>query len=336
MILAKRSHSNPCFWTAVWNPAFYEKFVSDGPRPGDARDQQVFVLNVHANRCFKSKVSNVHVEKGVSVAEITPGDAERFCQRWFPDRFDQFRADMADHPETLYLDFESILTGLEAMIPYQILLEVIRTGRCTTVDQKTHMACFLVIQFLRSSAILQSSIQISERHGRPKFEYYWWLKQILSHADVLFRLTAPVVFAQWHLYRSAAPVFALPDTPILMKPRSIMVALSPHLLLEVLATPETEMERCFRHEPAHKSKIREYRRRAIRNTFKELVCATTQVATDYVETTEWRQRVREIARKKALCDLIMETDATQMDFLRSFLRLDESGARACDGTAKRW
>lgn len=334
MILAKRSHSNPCFWTALWNRSFYAQFMSNAPTLPHARDQLVYVANIRANKRLQDKVSNIHVEKGVSVAEITPDDAKAFCKRWFPSRYDQFSTDMAGHPETLYLDFESILTGLEGMVPYRVMREVIRTGICDTVDHKAHMASLLVIHFLRSSAILQSSIEISKRFGRPKFEYYWWLKQMLSDTNTLFRLTAPLVFSQWHLYRSDDPVFGLPDTPILLKPQSIMLALSPHLLLEVLAVSETMMDRCFTHGSLHKSKLREYRRRAIANTFKELICATPEVADQYADTYEWKQRVQKVSSNKAACDVLMETDASQLKFLRSFLRFNDAnngrgGAERC-------
>jgi hypothetical protein len=98
-----------------------------------------------------------------------------------------------------------------------------------------------------------------------------------------------------------------------------MLALSPYLLLEVVAVREQTMDRCIVHNLLHKSKIREYRRRAINNTFKELICASREIAAEYSATCEWTERVRMISQKTDVSNLVMEADVGQMSLLRTFL-----------------
>src|SRR4029077_8517691 len=129
MHFTKKNHYNPCFWTAHWNAEFLKAALKGQRDPARARNQQGCCLNVKSNKIYRTSVENVHYDKGMGVAEITPDAAKDFCKRNFPKEYDRFCEGMKDHPETVYLDFEDILTGLEATPAYSTLLDVIAKQR---------------------------------------------------------------------------------------------------------------------------------------------------------------------------------------------------------------
>src|SRR5262245_40302338 len=120
MQLTTKNHYNPCFWTAHWNRDYLARVLRGERGTCDVRSQQVFVLNVKADRIYKHAVENVHYDKNFGLAEISPEDAKDFCKRHFPEEYDQFCKDMDAQGEGHYiLDFENILTTLEQTPAYE-------------------------------------------------------------------------------------------------------------------------------------------------------------------------------------------------------------------------
>ena len=115
----KRNHYNPCFWTALWNRNYFEDWAASRQAGEGARDQVVFTLNVRADKIFPTKVANVHYEKNLGVAEITPESMKRFCRRWHPQEYERLSEYVNSNPETLYLDFEASLLASRDSKPTQ-------------------------------------------------------------------------------------------------------------------------------------------------------------------------------------------------------------------------
>ena len=111
----KRNHYNPCFWTALWNRTYYKTLIHGETESEKAREQIVSVLNFRSARVYKAKVDSVHYDKGLGIAEITPDSMKRFCRRWFPSEYENLTLYVAEHPESLYLDFEDILAGMDPL-----------------------------------------------------------------------------------------------------------------------------------------------------------------------------------------------------------------------------
>lgn len=165
MNLTIRNHYNPCFWTAHWNPAYFNLAVRGERHKADARQQRVFVLNVKSNKIYPHSVENVHYDKGIGVAEIAPDAAKDFCQRRFPDEYEQFCKDLDANPVTAYLDFENILTCLEGTPSYMTLLEVIRKGIIGSLRQKGELVGFVAVHHLRSHALMNSMVELTATRG---------------------------------------------------------------------------------------------------------------------------------------------------------------------------
>ncbi|MFC1562753.1 hypothetical protein ACFL4Z_01735 [candidate division KSB1 bacterium] len=131
------------------------------------------------------------------------------------------------------MDFEDILNGIEKTPAYQTLISVIEKEKLETVEEKANLSCFIAIQNIRSHSILKSMIEIEKEIGNEKFEYFWWLKNFLSDPFSLFKLVNPIACSQWIIYKTFEHTFPLPDSPILVRNGSIMVAISPRILIEV-------------------------------------------------------------------------------------------------------
>lgn len=69
-MVTKRTHFNPCFWTAYWNNSYYEKAVSAGVK-NNCRTQELFSLNIRAGKILPTTPEKSHYEKFLGLSEIT-------------------------------------------------------------------------------------------------------------------------------------------------------------------------------------------------------------------------------------------------------------------------
>jgi len=310
--LTKRNHSNPCFWTAYWNEAYYEARITGCGEELEARKQPILALNVRANKIIPTIVDEVHVDKGMGVANIEPQSMKAFCKRHFPDRYEKFCREIDEHPDALLLDFENVFTGIEATPAYRTLHKVIEQQGLAGPEDKCNIACFIVLQQMRSHAILKSMIEAFEMVGIDKWEYFWMLKQCLGDRDSLFRMVNPIAISQWIVYRAVSHMFPLPDSPVLVNDGHIMVAISPRMLVEVNLRVRTSECSWIDKQGVHKSKLREYRRRAISNTFKELIFHDPDILRSWQETPEFRKRVSLIADAESYNTLVALDEKRQL------------------------
>jgi hypothetical protein len=286
----KRNHYNPCFWTALWNEDYYERAVRKVAHPFPSRQHKVYALNVKSGQIYQSTVENIHYDKNLGIAEISREAAEDFARRYHPDDYENFvRANDSDtYP--VFIDFEQILTELEKLPPYEILMKVAQRGRIESAEEKANLGCFLVLQMLRSHAIMNAMIQWHEELQRHKFEHFVTLKWMIGDTKSLFALVYPIIACRWTLFAIDDDLFPLCDSPVLVKPHSLMVALSPRLLLEVEPPIPDSDDECHVRESIKRRKLEEFRHRTIGNTFREII-GNQQVLQRWQSTREFRDRV---------------------------------------------
>lgn len=285
-----RNHYNPCFWTAHWNDAYRRRILAREPSPGVARDQPVFVLNAKSGKIFETAVKNVHFDKHVGQAEITREAAEDFARRHYPDRYEAFLRTNATAPYPLYLDFENVFTGLEASEAYQTLLSVIRRQEIISAEEKAFLSAFIVIQHLRSHALLNAMLQWQDQIGQPRFEHLIMMKWMLSDADTFHELVKPIAYSHWTLFVAPQPCLPLCDSPILVSPESVMVALSPSLLLEILPRIPAGEHQCRLDDHLDARKLDSFRRRTIGNTFREIIFGQSDLLRRWQSSAEFTAR----------------------------------------------
>jgi hypothetical protein len=249
------------------------------------------VLSIKSGEIFESAVENVHFDKYLGVAEISREAAEDFARRHHPDRYEQFLRENAEAPYPVYIDFEQILSALEKMPPYQVVLNVARRGRIESAEEKAYLGCFVLLQLLRSHAIMNSMIEWHKELQLDKFEHFVTLKWMLGDTQALFTAVQPLVACHWTLFATASDTFPLCDSPILVKPDSVMVALSPKLLLEIQPRIRAREDQWQIRRSIKRGKLAEFRRRTIGNTFREIIFGERQVLEHWQSTPEFRNRV---------------------------------------------
>lgn len=226
-----RNHYNPCFWTALWNPIFYDAFVTSSSKPGEPREQRIYQLNVHADRILSTKFDNVHFHKDLGVAEITPESMKRYYKRNRPSDYNDFCNYLKKHPESLFIDFEETLTGIEQVGGYDSLLDAVLNGGLTSAEHKGYLSIVLIIHAMRSYEMMTSMVEYAALDGMDKWEYFLLLKDAWADAQLLARAVTPIAQGRWTFYKTTKHKFPICDSPVLINKNSVMAILSPRLLL---------------------------------------------------------------------------------------------------------
>jgi len=264
-------------------------------------------LNVRANKVLSTVVDKVHVDKGVGQAEITADMARAFCKKYYPSEYKKFDRYMKKHPETLTLDFENILTGLENGPAYNTLLTVIMKERIEYSDEIAFLSGFAFIQYLRSHAVFTSALRHLNEVGVERFGFFWMIKNAISDTDFLYRMVLPLVVSRWTIYRTEEHMFPLPDTPVLIKRDNLMIALSPRMLAEIDLTIYNTEGSWRINDGIPKSKYWEFRRRTIANTYKEIIFSDEAVLEEWRQTPEFKSRIIAMANPEANVEALWVT-----------------------------
>jgi hypothetical protein len=293
MEVTKKTHFNPCFWTAHWNTNYLNKALKGEAQGLDVRSQRVCSLNVRGNKIFADKkVEDVHFEKNLGIARLTPEEALGFCRRHHPDHYDELAASLEKDPLTLELDFENVFTCLESSEAYTTLRRVIRTQALRDRTDRANLACFLVLHEMRNHASMGSFEELFAQAGISKFESLWMMKHNLGNPHFLVGLCAPLTDHPWHFYRTQRDSFPLCDSPILILPQSVIAALSPRLLLEIDRTKRCDgwFNPQTHHPDLPAEKLEEFRLRTIRNTFREIIFSDRTCLEAWQASKEFQER----------------------------------------------
>jgi hypothetical protein len=294
MNLTRRNHYNPCFWAALWNESHYLRVISNSTVTGTARAQRVHALNVRSGAIYQTAVDNVHFDKNLGLAEMTPDSMKGFCRRRFPGEYAQVAKYIDEHPETLTMDFENILTGTEKH-GLTSLVDAARHCGFSSVEHKGFVTCSVVIQAMRSHEFMSTMARIAAAEGIEKWEYFWLLKGIWSDRSALARAVTPLACARWTLYRTAQHLFPLCDSPVMINRDNVMVTLSPRLLAEVELNVHAAEDSWTVRDGISTSKYREFRRRAIQNTYKDILFSNETEPTIWRALPEFRRRMRALS-----------------------------------------
>jgi len=275
-------------------------------------------LNLKANKIFKTKVEKVHFEEGLGTSEITPDQMRDYCKRNFPQEYRKLNKYLKSHPETLYLDFENVFSGLEGSPAYQSLIDVIQKERVTTRKEKINIATFIVLHKMRNHSIINSMIEMSNKLGEYRFEYFIWMKYAWSNPDVLYRLVYPLVESQWLFYKTKDHTFPLCDSPIMSKDGNIMVALSPKILLEIDVRIKTSLEKWIERDDIPKVKMDEYKIRTISHSFIEIIFSEKGILEEWQKTEEFKRRVLLLSEVDSYNALIKEEGGREILKINAF------------------
>jgi hypothetical protein len=133
-------------------------------------------------------------------------------------------------------------------------------------------------------------MELHEQSGIHWFESVWMLKRYLGNTNVVYRNVMTYAMGYFMLYKLNEDTFPLNDSPILIRPNTIMVALSPRLLLEIDRTRNNIPHDCCISNYIPQDKLEEFRRRTIGNTFREIIFDSPKLLEEWRSTEEFADR----------------------------------------------
>jgi hypothetical protein len=160
----------------LWNEEYYQAACSGERHRLSARHQVVYALNLRANKILETRVERVHRHRGLGVADLTPESVKQFCHRWFPNEYENVSASLEKNPETVYMDFEYILSATERL-HYDEWLDLAKRGNFTSTVHKGFVTGLLILHATRSYEFMSFGVQAFKAHGIDKWEFFWILKQ---------------------------------------------------------------------------------------------------------------------------------------------------------------
>lgn len=291
--VTRRSHYNPCFWTALWNNGYFELWRAGQTGILSPRRQIVFALNVRANKVVETAVENAHFDKLSGVANISPASMRDFCLRKFPDKYEEWAKDETRFSEALMLDFEDFLMRMEGLQTYSWLLKAAKIGGLESVEHKGMLLTMLVIHSMRGYEFTRAMIEHSRNIGIEKWEYFWELRNAWSNPVVLARAVTPLALGRWTFWRAGTHRFPLCDSPVMISRDSMMAIVSPRLLLEVELNVDVPGLQWVIRDEIRPEKYNEFRQRAIENTFREILFHERDLLEEWQSSPEFAARVSE-------------------------------------------
>jgi hypothetical protein len=151
---------------------------------------------------------------------------------------------------------------------------------------------------------MNSSLEWNSQLGFDKFEYFIQLKWFLSDPKLLYPPVAHLALCLWVLYRTDKDNFPLNDSPVLVQPESILVALSPRLLLEIFPSSRAIGPGGVTLDQINDNKMVEFQKRTIGNTFREIILSDRSVLENWQKSDEFRKRVKDIKKMKSYNKLV--------------------------------
>jgi hypothetical protein len=276
---------------------------------------------MRVGKIISTTVEQVHYHKNLGVAEITPESAKRFCATWYPDKYDSMAEYVTARPEMVYLDFEDILTGMEAADHYASLMRVAKLGDFRSAEDKGFLICALMIHAMRGYEYMSAAIERTNGVGIDKWEYFWLLKNAWSSQAFLARAVTVPAFAEWTLWRMPQHTFPLCDSPVMMDFDSVMAPLSPRLLLEINLNVRRPEQYWRLREDLPKHKLAEFQRRSIANTFKEIIFHDSQVLQEWLTSEHAAARIELLSDPSKTQDCVQRAASRVSYGLNGFGRL---------------
>src|SRR5690242_19574030 len=147
MELTRRSHYNPCFWSAFWNREYYNAALH-GYHNLVPRQQVVYALSVKSNKLRTTNVDGVFFEKQEPL-EVTFDAMKRFVNKYHPEKYEEFCTNNDTSAYPIFLTVEQFFTMFERLNVYKVLLDVIKRQYLSSGLEKASISVFIYLQKLR-------------------------------------------------------------------------------------------------------------------------------------------------------------------------------------------
>lgn len=283
--LTKRTHYNPCFWTALWNNSYYQISKSFDSSAPSCREQEVIFLELNSDKVLKQKVENVFFEKGLGLINFTSEELKAFESRYYPTITSI--TENIEKRSNFTWDFENHFSKLEELPPYSVLLKVAHSGKIKNSEEKIYLGLFLILHQLRNHIFTRAMLELGEKMESSKLEHFMYIRWMLTDENFMMKVLHPIINSDWTIHRSSSSVIPLTDSPVTNNEGSIICPLSPNLVLEVDMTKQNNGINYTDLSPAYFDQVK---KRQICNTYRGLVFTTEEQAMEWKSSKEWQMR----------------------------------------------
>ena len=291
MTLTKKTHYNPCFWTAFWN---HEYFCHDYRDSVSAREQSIYSLNLKGNKILKTKVEKVFYEKKMGLLELKFDDYLLFTEKYFPQEYKRVIKDSDNFFCNYVIDNENFFSAIDDCHADFIRI-VISKNNITTTEEKCKVALFIVDIMIRNHKNFERIRTTNKEANRTDADFFWHFREHLTNPKFLLCLASPLIGSKWVIYATQNFKFPLCDTPVLLTNTNLMFALSPKMLIEIdfrkISSPDS---RCNIKKNISNIKYREFMRRTIQNTHREIIFGNEDILKKWKESEVYKNRINEL------------------------------------------
>jgi|LakMenEpi03Aug12_release.lakeMendotaPanAssembly.Ray.scaffolds.fasta_scaffold458017_2 hypothetical protein len=286
----RKSHLNPCHWTALWNHEFFLSFIR-GENPSDPRRRQVFCINARSQNVYKKAVENIHIIEDFANAEVSKEELSRV--KSFKSLIEGYdtNPDEQSLSESYIVNIENQITGLEQLGGYKEIEEIVKTDRITDYQQQL-AASFVIVHDIRGRRFFSILHQKFKNFPNPRLEAFIYIQYLLNEEKTLISEISDLLNYQWVLYSLPQYTFPLNDMPIIYhKEDYIWVPISPRHLIEIdKTTPKLRKIK-------YKNSLEEVKRKTILaetifNTHTELIFPESKLLAKILKSHRWQQRRR--------------------------------------------
>lgn len=299
MTITKRTHYNPCFWTALWNQQYYEAVENQKHDSLRVREQKVYSLNLYNNEVHHKITDQVFFEKHLGLVSFNEKDIEQFIKRNYPENAEERK--MSFEKEDLIIDFENLFTTLEESPAYLNLISLVKDKILKNLEEKGNIATFILVHNLRNHVLINSFVEFGKQIGSSKFEHLIHMKWMLQDFELMKNIISRYLIGHWIIFTSNEPV-PLIDSPICIKNGEILCVLNPYQVLLINlnnVTNQIEYKTVDNY-----NQIKKFKNILISNTYREIVFAKEGQAEEWKKSTEWSERRNLILNKKSFSEII--------------------------------
>ncbi len=305
--ITKRTHYNPCFWTALWNQQYYEAVENQKHDSLRVRDQKVYTLNLYNNEVQQKKTDQVFFEKHLGVVNFNENDIEQFVNRNYPK--DAEEKLMSIEKRELIIDFENHFTAFEKSPAYLNLISLVKDKRIKNLEEKGNIATFLILHNLRNHVIINSFVEFGKQVGSSKLEHFIHMIRILLDSEFMKNLIYRYSIGHWIIFTSKEP-FPLIDSPICKNNGEIFCVLNPFQAISINLNNPTNQILYKTVDNINQSM--QIKKILISNTYREIVFTNESQAEMWKKSNEWGKRRKLIQNKKTFSELIAKHNSEEI------------------------
>ncbi len=307
MKITKRTHYNPCFWTALWNQQYYKAVENQKNASVRAREQKVYSLNLFNNEVQHKVTDQVFFEKHLGLVSFNEKDIEQFIKRNYPEDAEE-RKILFEKQDSI-MDFESLFSTIEESPAYLNLISLVKDKVIKDLEEKGNIATFILVHRIRSHVMINSFVEFGKQIGSSKLEHFIHMKWMLQDFEFMKNIISRYLIGHWIIFTSKESI-PLIDSPICINNGEILCVLNPYQVLLIDLNNITNQIQYKTVE--NDNQIKQFQNILISNTYREIVFTNKIQAEEWRKSTEWSKRRDLILNKQSFSEIISKRNKEEI------------------------